>query len=83
VDGADARWSVITGAGGLCPYGSGPKALRRGNEWRHTRGMTQFNGRSDVLGLPRGKVGKLEKVAVLASNWLIENLSPMAATVKR
>jgi hypothetical protein len=45
--------------------------------------MTQFNGRDDVLGLPRGKVGKLETVAVFASHWLTEDLSPTAATVKR
>ena len=33
-----------------------------------------------VLGLPRGRVGTLEQVAVLVRDWFIDHLSRVAAT---
>ena len=48
VDAADARWSAIAGQKAFGPHGSGPKALRRGDPSRHTRGMTQFDDRGDA-----------------------------------
>ena len=35
-------------SGGVGPHGSGPRALRRGDPSRHTRGMTQFDDRGDA-----------------------------------
>ena len=62
----------------LVPNGSGPTALRGADTSRHTRGIKQFG----VPGATRlfEEPGTLKRVAVLARDWFVDQLSLVASS---